>query len=496
VAGDWNGIHLDDNIGAGTVFRNVRIEEFSGSQNGGVRLDNPDVPGASRAIVENCLIQSSDPGSVGAYLAANARMSSFENNVLDVVSLSVNAALVGFSDVLRASNTYEAPLRVRSSTATGVDLVWVEPVASDTSTQPIRPTGNLTVNTGSLTVSAGTQVQMPLNGQLEVIDGQLMVDGNVTDPVVFAPAPGAGYWYRIRLRGTGGAGVSRINHAVLDTAGSDPSLGANVARAALVVEANGGVPATPMVSNTSVTNSNGYGMVFYDQTDCAGGCNDNTISGSRFSGLRMFANFIGRFGTGNALAGNNTSSTLGHEGVWVVGDTVDVSASWPANDAPYVVQGDVEVRQATPFDPVPTMTIEPGAELRFAEDRRLRIGEGGDGLLDAQGTAADPISFTTIGSTTPVYWRGIEFSQGSDGSVVDWVEVSYGGRNANTGNLNFLSGSLVTVGSVTFTHANNYAGVAYAGSGPVFMGPPTDRVYTFNGFDCIRDVAAGTCDPL
>ncbi len=496
VVGDWDGIHLDDNIGAGTVFRNVRIEEFSGSQSGGLRLDNPDIPGARRAIVENCLIQSSDPGSVGAHLAANARMSSFENNVLDVVSLSVDAVLVGFNDLLRASNTYEAPLQVRASTATGVDLVWVEPVASDTSTQPIRPTGNLTVSTGSLTVGPGVQVQMPLNGQLQMLDSQLVVDGDVTDPVVFAPAPGAAYWNRIRLRGTGGTGVSRISHAVLNTAGSDPTLGANQARAALVVETNGGVPATPMVSNTTVTNSNGYGMVFYDQTHCAGGCDDNTVSGSRFAGLRMFANFIGRFGTGNALAGNNTSSMEGHEGVWVVGDTVDVGALWPANDVPYVVQGNIEVRQATPFDPVPTMTIEPGAELRFAEDRRLRIGEGGDGLLEAQGTVADPIRFTTIDSAMPVYWRGIEFGQGSDGSLIDKAEVSYGGRNVDTGNLSFLSGSLVTVGSVVFTHSNNYAGVAYAGSGPVFVGPPTDRVYTFNGFDCIRDVAAGSCDPL
>ena len=82
------------------------------------------------------------------------------------------------------------------------------------------------------------------------------------------------------------------------------------------------------------------------------------------------------------------------------------------------------------------------------------------------------------------------------GADLVWVSASYGGRNNNTGNLNFLSGSLVTVGSVAFTHSNNYAGVVHAGSAPVFTGPPTDRVYTFNGFDCVRDVAAGTCEQL
>lgn len=496
VVGDWDGVQLDDNVGAGTVFRNARVEDFRGSLNGGIRVDNPDVPGAQPTIIENCLIQSSDPGAVGVYLAGSAGVSSFENNVIDVDSFAVDATLVGFDGLLRATNTYESPLQVRASTATAVDLTWVEPVASDTSTQPIRPTGTLSVVDGSLSIGQGTQVQMPLNGQLQMTNSQLVVTGIAGDAVVFSPAPGVPYWNRIRLRGTGATGVSRIDHAVLDTAGGDPALSVGDSRAALVVEANGGVPATPMVSNTVVTSSNGYGMVFFDTTHCGGACNDNTISGSRFSALRMHANSIGRFGDGNMLAGNNTSGTIGHEGVWVVGDIVDLGATWPANDVPYVVQGNVELRQTSPLEPIPTLVVEPGAELRFAEDRRLRVGEGGDGILDAQGTMDDPITFTTIDSTSPLYWRGIEFSQGSDGSILDHVAVSFGGRNVNTGNVNFLAGSIVSIGFASFTDANNFAGVIFIGSAPMFIGPPTDRVYSGNGSDCMRDVAAGTCDPL
>jgi len=497
LVGDWNGLSFDDNVGAGTVLRHVRIEGFSASENGGIRVDDPDVPGAKPIIVEHCLIQSTDPGSVGIYLSRNAGVSSFENNVVDAEALSVDAALLGFDDVLGPGNVYEAPLRVRSSTATGAQLAWVEPVASDGSTQPIRPSGSLTVQAaGSLTITEGTQVQMPLDGQLQLIDSQLLVLGSVDDPVVFSPAPGVAFWRRILLRGKGPSGVSRIEHAVLDTAGDDPALGASDGRAALVVTSSGGVASTPSVANTTITNSRGYGAVFFDQSHCAGLCTGNTIMGSRFSALRMHANFVGRFGSGNALAGNNTSGTFGHEGVWVVGDTVDVDAFWPANDVPYVVQGNIELRQATGLDPVPTMTIEPGSELRFADNRRLRVGEGGDGILDARGTMARPIVFTTIDSGTPVYWRGIDLNQGSDGSILDRVTLSYGGRNDNTGNVNFRTGSVVTVGAVTFTDSNNYAGVIDPGSAPMFTGPPTDRVYVGNAFDCIRDVSAGTCEPL
>ena len=153
------------------------------------------------------------------------------------------------------------------------------------------------------------------------------------------------------------------------------------------------------------------------------------------------------------------------------------------------------------------MTIEPGAELRFADSRRLRVGEGNDGVLDARGTVAEPIVFTSIDSTTPVFWRGIDFNQGSNGSMLDHVLVSYGGRGADAGNVNFHSGSVVSIGVASFTHSEDYAAVIYAGSAPMFTGPATDRIYELNGqasvpgagdpaFDCVRNASAGTCDPL
>ena len=503
-SGTWNGVELDALVQAGTVLRNVRVEGVSGAVSGVLRVNNPGNPGERVAIVENCLVQSSEAGAVGVYLATGARASSFENNVLDVDGLSVSAALAGFNDVLRTSNTYEAPLRVRSSAVTGEDLLWSKPVASDTSTQPIQPTGGLTVNDGSLTIHAGNQIEAPLNGHFTMTDSQLVIDGTASEPVAIGPVAGAAYWNRIRLRGSGAGGASRITHAVIESAGSDPGQGASSSRAAIVVEANGGIAATPAVSNTMIVNSNGYGLTFAGSTHCGSGCDDNTIVGSRFAAVRMQANFIGRFGTGNALEGNNTSGTLGHEGVWVVPGSINTTATWPANGVPYVVQGSIALRQSSPLDPVPVLTIAPGTEVRFAGDSRLRVGDGNDGVLDARGTSSDPITFTSADTATPAFWRGIDFDQGSDGSILDWVVVSYGGRSANTGNVNFRSGSVVTIGAAVFTHSEDYAAVVYSGSAPMFTGPSTDRMYTSNGqqsnpglgdpaFDCVRDVAASVC---
>jgi len=505
-SGTWDGIYLNDRIGAGTVLRNAQVEGFGAGVNGGLRVDNPVAPGARVAIVENCLFRSDEAGALGVYVSDDAGLSSFENNVLDVTGTSVTATMAGFDDVLSPSNTYEAPLQVRAGSIIGADMVWHKPVASDASTQPIRPTGSLAITNGSLNIHAGNRIEMPLDGAIRMTDSQLVVDGTSSEPVVFEPVAGADYWNRIRLRGSG-AGPTSIANAVLQSAGSSPTSGAATTRAAITVEPNGGAPATPAITDTVIAGSNGYGMTFADTTHCGGACNDNTVIGSRFSAVRMNGNFVGRFGTGNSLAGNNTTGTFGHDGFWVVGDVVNTTATWPRNDVPYMMHGDFELRQSNPFDPVPIWTIEPGSELRFASDRRLRVGEGNDGVLDAQGTSADSITFTSMDIATPTFWRGIDFAQGSDGSILDHVIVSYGGRSANTGNVNFRSGSVATIGVVALTHSEDYAAVIYAGSAPMFTGPSTDRLYVRNGqasvpgagdpsFDCVRDASAGTCTQL
>ncbi|MGB5521151.1 MAG: putative Ig domain-containing protein [Polyangiales bacterium] len=505
-SGTWDGIHFDDRIGAGTVLRNVRVEGFGSGVYGGLRVDNPVTPSARVAIVENCVFRSDEAGALGVYVSVDAGLRSFENNVLDVTGTSVTAAMAGFDDVLSPSNIYEAPLQVRAGSIAGADMVWHKPVASDASTQPIRPTGSLSITNGSLNIHAGNRVEMPLDGAIRMTESQLVVDGSPSEPVVLEPVAGADYWNGILLRGSG-AGVTRISNAMLLSAGSSPTSGAATSRAAIAVEPNGGNPATPAIANTVIAGSNGYGMTFADTTHCGGACNDNTVIGSRFSAVRMNGNFVGRFGAGNMLAGNNTTGTFGHDGFWVVGDVVNATATWPRNDVPYMMHGDFELRQSNPFDPVPIWTIEPGNELRFASDRRIRVGEGNDGVLEAQGTSTDWITFTSMDIATPTFWRGIDFAQGSDGSILDHVIVSYGGRSANTGNVNFRSGSVATIGVVSLTHSEDYAAVIYAGSAPTFTGPSTDRLYVRNGqasvpgagdpsFDCVRDATAGTCIQL
>jgi hypothetical protein len=112
--------------------------------------------------------------------------------------------------------------------------------------------------------------------------------------------------------------------------------------------------------------------------------------------------------------------------------------------------------------------------------------------------------FTSMDVSAPLFWRGIDFNQGSSGSILDHVMIWYGGRTDDTGSVNLRTGSAVTIGEAVFARSRNYAAVVYPGSAPAFTGPPSSRTYVSNGqqsnpgpgdpaFDCVWDIGADLC---
>ncbi|MEM9378543.1 MAG: hypothetical protein AAGB93_01245 [Planctomycetota bacterium] len=103
--------------------------------------------------------------------------------------------------------------------------------------------------------------------------------------------------------------------------------------------------------------------------------------------------------------------------------------------------------------PGSTLTIQPGAIVKFGFDHRFAV----DGTLLCQGTGPDSIVFTDLrddsaggdtngdgGSTAPApgWWRGVDFSSGGSGSVLDGVTARYGGRFISQFSLDDCSATL------------------------------------------------------
>ncbi|HDH05826.1 MAG TPA: hypothetical protein ENH01_08960 [Nitrospirae bacterium] len=135
-------------------------------------------------------------------------------------------------------------------------------------------------------------------------------------------------------------------------------------------------------------------------------------------------------GTGNTYSGNG-------DGIELRGGTFTTDITWSKQSVPYIVTGHVYVYDASE----PTLTIEPGVEVRFDGAYHLMLGRSStsysySAVLNAQGTASNPIIFTSNSATpSPGDWYGIQLNNhASTESILEYVTVEYGGYD-NTCNI-------------------------------------------------------------
>jgi RHS repeat-associated protein len=345
---------------------------------------------------------------------------------------------------------------------------------------------SVTINSGvSVTVEPGALIK--LSGALTV-NGTLDVEGTAANPAVFTSSGDSapGQWSGITLN----TGSSTLNHAeirygqtaVRTTSGSPQIINSAIHHnwAALV-----STSASPQLTDDSIINNsgsfktiditagspeiarntisgNGAGASSYTALNYSAGSSqtgevrihDNTITNNNAKAINI-ANGYSQV-QGITLAGNTVTNNTGQAIAYVGGDripadidqntlsgngdnsltvggTLKSSATWQNRGYPIKFPSSFDLKVAAGT----MLTLSPGMTF-YGPAVTYTAGLTVDGTLLANGTSANPITFTSSkdgggqsGQPGPTDWYGITLNSGSGASVLDHVNVRYAGTGVS-----------------------------------------------------------------
>lgn len=322
------------------------------------------------------------------------------------------------------------------------NATWSGPVTVDCSVR-VRPGVTLTLSAGAtLNVSPGVLV---------TVEGSLVAQGTAAAPVVFKRA-GAAPWGPLLFESGSGARTFSLTHTRLEGAGdTTPVETSNTMGAAVVLNDQ----TTPLlVSDVTIDGASGIGVVL-QAGGFAPGSQNLTVSNSGSYAAFVTARFIGTVPTGS-YASNGKAGIL-VESAWIQrfsGDTrITTDTTIKKLDVPWIIgtgvyKSDLRINtvQSGPPDVAvtpPLVTIEAGAELRFARVKSFGVFQSqilidkavtpvkALGALRAVGTAAEPIVFTSAETTpAPGDWSGLSLSELDSRTQLEHVTIAWAGADS------------------------------------------------------------------
>lgn len=447
-AGDWDFIAFYSGATTNCSLNHCVIEYGGGygDSYGAIHLSDCEVS------IKNTTIKDSE--NYGISLDSDSKFSSFTGNTITSVgsypvSLYPNAAhTIGTNNTIASSSEVYGIL-VKSGTYNLANETWLKQDVQyviDGALEIDNVAGTI------LNIEAGTTIAFTQGSQIELAYynyGTIKAVGTASNPITFTSAAASktkGDWDAILIY-NGASDKTIFDYCNFEYGGDygDGYGAVHMSESKITLK------------NSSITNSKHYGITL-DSDASFVEFNNNIFTDCGNFPVSIYGNYVHTLGKGNTF-----NSTLG---IKVKGDDyVQENETWNNLSASYYIDGALEIGTTAGA----ILNIEEGTTIKFTNGSQIEVGYYSSGKLVAQGTASNPITFTTAspsGSESNGDWDAILiYGNVMDGTQFNNCKILYGGGYSDGYGCIYLSDtdSKVVITNTEIAYSAGWA-LSYSGT--------------------------------
>lgn len=379
-------------------------------------------------------------------------LGTFSNNVFENNNRAISVRAINVAKLDGATsfnNNANADVEIFGSTLPDTENVTWNKLNGSTQ---YRVSGDVNIN-GNLTIAEGSNFVFDQDVYFSINSGaSILADGGESNTITFTSSNISGglHWQGIYISSSNQNNT--LNNVEVSYAGNSEWALASSAdyKANIALDAGGFLNLT----NSSISNSDGYGLHVNDDLSDLGTFSSNNFSDNQ-TAISLNAFHVSK------IDGATTFSNNSQGEVEIFGSSLvpEETVTWNKlnGTAKYIIDGNLDING--------NLTIAAGAYFEAREDRHIQI----DGSIIAEGSDGNEITFT---STSGIKWEGLRIASSNANNKLDYVIISNGGfsdmpfpSNADFKcNLGVFTNSVINITNSQFTDSSGY-GIAIDQSG-------------------------------